>query len=547
MSSRSASGLKAALKPANKDSSSNEKGSSSGSSSSSSDSPIKTTAPPVTETSITEPMDLQASLKNINDLLHGLLGRQTESDNAIRDLTIGLADLQKNKAESKSNASSPPATAAASTVAENDDEVTMHRDNVDKDKTPAQSDDKKKEPATPGSLISQLKNMTLTDRASDSDSGSSDDDKALRERKKFDCVKLTTSAKLPEILEMQRSMIDHREQYGDKVKWKQVLERDLKMQLLSLLPAKDGVRQRKYRLEDFKKIKSESAVFKLLVANARVRTKLEFTSILKSFKPAPKFISQRLTLNLFSTEIKALIRAHIDEFCELYDTLMLNDPALCPPTWNKTSNPGGGIDQEPLISIFLNSFPHEIGKSLHRMLQISRRGTFKEYVYDFEQGLDAHSEHADNVRSLQVFFQEANGAKKGSSKTHESLNLIHIEAEDLIYEDYLFAMAAASDKSSMRGCFKMALTGQCSDGKNCKWDHGIPELEKTADFLIAQYESRLSSLKQRKYKRPAGLKVNALEEQPAPVTILSRSEKVFLHSEPQFDDWSMNPSTDDSA
>lgn len=115
----------------------------------------------------------------------------------------------------------------------------MMRGNLDKDKTPAQSE--KKVVATPSSLVSQLKAMKLEDDGSDTDSeeGKKRRGQALRHEEEFKCVKLTTASRLPEIIAMKKAMIDHRETFGDKVFWKQVIDRPLKMQLLALRPA-DG-------------------------------------------------------------------------------------------------------------------------------------------------------------------------------------------------------------------------------------------------------------------------------------------------------------------
>lgn len=201
----------------------------------------------------------------------------------------------------------------------------------------------------------------------------------------------------------------------------------------------------------------------MLIAHARVKTPLEFTTVLKSFKPDPRLIEQKLSLHLFSTELKSLVFEHIDSFLELYDALMLNDPSLCPHTWTKSSNPGGGIDQEPLVSLFLNSFPHDMGKSLHRLLQIKRRASFNEYIADFEAGLESQSEFADSVRALQVFFQKANAAKRGTSKTKDSrldsLNAISseprakTEMNEQEFETQLMALTSSHDKTALKGCF----------------------------------------------------------------------------------------------
>lgn len=515
-----------------------------------------------------QPENIHDTLKSLNDLIKSYASRQDNTENVLKNLFFVVNELKTEKFDQSINSGMsepvvPPTTdvSAAPTNSIENEEVAMHRGNVDLNKTPAAFDEKKSIPKTPGTLLSKLKAMPDTQahvsRAPMDFVQDTKNINSLRHRKEFVCTPLNTTAKLPDIVAMKKAMIEHEERYGDEVKWKQVTDSALKMQLMTLLGGP------KKRLQDFSKL-NEETVYDLLIANARVKTTVEFTDVLKSLKPDTRLMEQRLSLHLWSSELSSLINAHIESFLELYDALMMNDVSLCPNTWAKTSNSGGGIDQDPLVSIFLNSFPHGIGKAIHRMLEIKRRGSFMEYIEDFQNGIDIHSVHADNVRPLQTFFVDVNKSKKGSdyvvdyaSKRAKDSRLNSIEDErkpaavnsDDAFDAQLCALtntAPSYDKPVTKGCFHMLLKGQCPDGKNCKWDHSIAELDKTADVIIPQWEAKLANVKMRKYRK-VGFKVNALSDESVPLSIASRSEKTFSHKESDdpIDDWSEYPMQDD--
>jgi hypothetical protein len=391
---------------------------------------------------------------------------------------------------------------------------------------------------------------------------SADDDESmrypsLRKQEQFKCSdaeKLSFPVEVQHILAMEKKMAEHYSSTGDTVKWRQCCKHELKLHI-----ARKFLKMGVAAFHDMK----EEFVYKSLVVLAAPRTKEDFNDELKKYKPTSSFLEQRINLYLFSDEVSVHINTHIEGFLELLELLMHNDRTQCPHAFQPEKGPGGNIIRESLVYLFLASFPHDMGKILHKLFEIKTTTTFEQYVKDFTAGVDRLSLASESTRAFQRSISEINVKKKGSTKEQVSKSTRLYALDDDWFEEQGYnsrqeiplivptqdstsgsrskesvtdlyqlmekprAVLTPAEKKKL-GCFNMAQKNECKLGNSCPYSHARADIEVSHKFLKDRNRRKAEELDNSKYKSGgrvptsrAADHVRALEEeQPA-----ERSEK----------------------
>lgn len=375
----------------------------------------------------------------------------------------------------------------------------------------------------------------------------------LRTHTAFNGKPLTSPYDIHTLVLKRKEMYEFESQHRCKVYWDDVVEYKLKKQTMRKYAPGEDVRC--FAMKDFE------TIWKWLLANIEPKNEVEFSRILSSYQPSPEYCKQRLSSSTFEREWLDLTIDHIDGFVEILDALMLCAPDFCPATWSNAKNPAGGFDRKSLTNIFLNTFPQGVGKGIHSLLpyQEEKRGSFKAYVKEIKDQLDAEVEICRQSDKQRRFFKDVYESAHGKSSTDKTL--ANIEGDPYYLPDALMdydqeqLLAMTSSKSAEanlpQGCFKVIEKGPngCPDGFKCKYSHKQEDLERTCDWMIAHHKKKLEFLTSRPYRSAHAAKFASKNAGPKLLALTTSEDrqgmvKTHQEAEPDSEEDFLDPSPD---
>lgn len=332
--------------------------------------------------------------------------------------------------------------------------------------------------------------------------------------------RLSTKSQILDILLILEDMNFHYASCGQRVYFRQVMDRPL--QVLMASAYLENNLDRLYKMK-------EQNIFVCLLSLLAPSTKMQILNQLEQYKPSAEFIAASLRVQDFHKTLVPQIIMHITRFSDLFEALIANDPSpeSQPPVFKKP----GQEDKRTVHKIFLNSFPHRMGDNFEQLFDIKDKKTFQKYIGDFKEKLSIHAATAKSAETLVEVLNKLHGTRKGdtmfkenasdkakSSKPvrferHHELSTVspqmvtrilkhEEEMEDLhsLNQNTTFnkkKILTPQDKSKL-GCFYMAQGKPCKDGSNCKYSHKKEDLRTALQKLEERTKHKVEQLAQRK-------------------------------------------------
>lgn len=348
-----------------------------------------------------------------------------------------------------------------------------------------------------------------------------------------------------DILSMKKEMERHFNKHGDVVLWRTVCSENLQRQICAEFGGTSH--------SAFLSIQEEF-IFEALIAFAGPKNKKEFIDCIKDYQPSKEFMEQGVNLSKFPDVVYSFINAHIEGFMELYNVLMLHNKNLCPHAFQSDKIPGSGMIRDCMVGLFLNSFPHNIGRSMHDLIDPPSKTTFSLYVQEFREGLRENKKTAEAVSALLKAIAEINEKKRGSINSRIAKDTRLAVMEDQIQEPKIKFLQESqinaigtsqsnsmgsreqASKKSM-GCFHLVLRGKCPHGDKCLYSHNPRDVLEAAERMKAhqkkkasQLDEEISKLRKRVTSNPFHKKptVNNLEQPEEEEIITEESDKKLI-------------------
>ncbi len=327
----------------------------------------------------------------------------------------------------------------------------------------------------------------------------------LKTHTKFDGKELSTDYNVHDLIAKRTEMRIFEARNQCQIRWDDVLDATVKTRIMR----KYGHRQ---EIKYFGVI-DDDKVWKFLLAAIEPVNEYQFSSVLLKYHPTPEYLKFRVSASNFDNVWMDLTIEHIEGFTEVLEALMECNSDYCPNVWTPSKIPGqSGVDKKSLTAIFLDTFPNDFGKGIHKLLPADfKRGSFADYISKIRDQLDIEAEICRQSDAQRRFIKESYNSRHGKDDrlaaidfdgTRSTVTQIMTRSDPFDDELHALVTAKSSESKLPQGCFKVIEKGYngCTDGHRCKYSHKSEDLDRTWEWMVTHHKKKLELLNQRLYR-----------------------------------------------
>lgn len=328
---------------------------------------------------------------------------------------------------------------------------------------------------------------------------------SLQPTREYKGTRLGMPMKIDNVLQAHDDIYTHYLQHKQLIEWKTVLTKEAKVHITTI---REKYQNANYTVPYYDFFVSNADKFDDILYAVRSTNREDFKRDLKEFAPSSYLKTTQPKLETFRVELGPAIVAHINQFMERFEIMMVYSKEFAPPLF-KPKNVVGKHHEETLSSILLDSIPHTLGHELHNLaypIEHKLPKSMEEYVAGLKASVDKLMTITDSSIPVHKALKRVAAVKMGKSdKPYMKKSVSNIEIDEKTYEPTsdsdqdLNALQTHADNKS-NGCFRQAKTGDCPKGASCEYSHEPAKLNEALEFMINHAKQRLSDLTNRKTK-----------------------------------------------